>query len=104
MEEGGDANRSSDLRYRRERAEKNVLFRPRHGFFSSNVVVDVVVVRRNSEFNVSRTTRAGHAKTGTLVSTVYTLPYSLYLIMQLMTQSSGADSRPAAGQFSRWSL
>lgn len=59
MEEGGDANRSSDLRYRRERGEKSVLFRPRHGFFSSNVVVDVVVVRRNSEFNVSR--REQHA-------------------------------------------
>lgn len=87
-----------------ERAEKKCPIPPETRLFSSNVVVDVVVVRRNSEFNVSRTTRAGHAKTGTLVSTVYTLPYSLYLIMQLMTQSSGADSRPAAGQFSRWSL
>lgn len=103
MEEGGDANRSSDLRYRRESGEKCPT-PPETRLFSSNVVVDVDVVRRNSEFNVSRTTRAGHAKTGTLVSTVYTLPYSLYLIMQLMTQSSGADSRPAAGQFSRWSL
>lgn len=60
MEEGGerDSNRSSDLRYRRESGEKCPI-PPETRLFSSNVVVDVVVVRRNSEFNVSR--REQHA-------------------------------------------
>lgn len=60
MEEGGEGIQTVLPTYGiGERAEKNVPFSPRHGFFSSNVVVDVVVVRRNSEFNVSR--REQHA-------------------------------------------
>lgn len=42
-----------------ERAEKKCPIPPETRLFSSNVVVDVVVVRRNSEFNVSR--REQHA-------------------------------------------
>lgn len=42
-----------------ERAEKKCRIPPETRLFSSNVVVDVVVVRRNSEFNVSR--REQHA-------------------------------------------
>lgn len=60
MEEGGDSNRSSDLRYRGERESgEKCPIPPETRLFSSNVVVDVVVVRRNSEFNVSR--REQHA-------------------------------------------